>query len=192
MMNFMRYFGLFLLCAACWGGEAASAADLTAVHTVYIMGMAHGLDQYLANRLTNQHVYRVVTDPKLADAVMTDHIGRAFEEQLADLIPPPEEPKKDKPAEAKPDAKAESKKGASDARPPIMLVDPENKLPNLALNSTFGRNKGTLFLVDPKSRQVLWSVYEEPASGDSKQLDRTASDIVSRLKKDLTGQKEKR
>ena len=37
--------------------------------------MSHGLDQYLANRLTNEHVFQVVTDPKLADAVFSDRVG---------------------------------------------------------------------------------------------------------------------
>jgi len=44
--------------------------------------MRGGLDQYLANRLTNGGVFRVVTDPKLADAVLTDHMGTEFETQL--------------------------------------------------------------------------------------------------------------
>jgi len=32
---------------------------------------------------------------------------------------------------------------------------------------------------------VLWSVYDLPKGSDSKEMDRTASDIVSRIKKDL-------
>src|SRR5579864_7116417 len=69
------------------------AADLANVHSVYLLSMSHGLDQYLANRLTSDHVFRIVTDPKLADAVLTDHIGEAFEAQLETMFPKPEAPK---------------------------------------------------------------------------------------------------
>ena len=55
-------------------------------------------------------------------------------------------------------------------------------------NSSFSRGKGTVFLVDAKSRQVVWSVYQLPKGSSAKELDRTASDIVSRLKRDLKGQ----
>src|SRR5262245_31014721 len=124
MMVQMRSIGLLLLCF----GVAASAEDLGTVRTVYIMGMAHGLDQYLANRLTNEHVYRVVTDPKVADAVITDHIGKGFEEQLSELLPPPEAPKKPEPEPA-PDA---DKKKAPEPTRSLLLVDADAKLPNLA------------------------------------------------------------
>ena len=55
----------------------------------------------------------------------------------------------------------------------------------MGTTSSFGRNKGNIFLVNAKSRQVLWSTYEPAKSAASKELDRTASGIVSRLKKDL-------
>ena len=56
--------------------------------------------------------------------------------------------------------------------------------------STFGRGKGTIFLVDVKTRRVLWSVFEPPKGNPSnKDWDRMASDIVSRLKKDLAPKK---
>ena len=64
-----------------------------------------------------------------------------------------------------------------------------NKLANPALTSTFGRAKGTVFLVDVQSRQVIWSVYDTPKDSSSRQLDRTASDIVNRLKRDLSPKK---
>ncbi len=52
-------------------------------------------------------------------------------------------------------------------------------------NSSFGRAKGMVFLVDAKSKQVIWSAYELPKDTTSRQLDRTATDIVSRIKHDL-------
>ena len=80
---FLLSFSSALLCAA----------DLVNVQSVYVMPMSHGLDQYLANRLTSDHVFRIVTDPKLADAVLTDHIGEAFEAQMEIMYPKPEAPK---------------------------------------------------------------------------------------------------
>lgn len=163
---------LLLLCSA-----LACAADLAGVHSVYILPMRNGLDQYLANRLTNGGVFRVVTDPKLADAVLTDHIGETFESQLEDMSPKPEPVKKVAPPP--------KKEGEAPKSGPGPLIDTETKLHNPAQNSTFGRTKGTVFLVDQKSRQVLWSVFDQPKGSESKELDRTASDIVSRIKKDL-------
>src|SRR5579872_5311794 len=54
---------------------------------VYIMPMASGLDQYLANWLTHEHAMQVVTDPKTADVILTDRIGEDFEQKLAQLYP---------------------------------------------------------------------------------------------------------
>jgi hypothetical protein len=157
-------------------GALACAAELASVRAVYILPMRGGLDQYLANRLTNGGVFHVVTDPKLADAVLTDHIGAAFESQLENLIPKPA-PAPVKKVEAPP------KKSDGTAREP--LIDTETTAHELPQTSSFGRANGTVFLVDQKSRQVLWSVYDPPKGSESKEMDRTASDIVSRIKKDL-------
>jgi hypothetical protein len=174
-------------------------ADLSTVHSVYLMPMGSGLDQFLAERLTSEHVFQVVTDPKLADAVLTDRIGKAFEENLADLTAPPPPPKSaekagekqaaDKPAVGSP-AGATSDQTTPTQSSSSSLVsgfggDTENKLSDPAANSSFGRGKGTIFLVNVKSKQVIWSVYEQPKGSGSVQLDHSALDIVSRLKRDL-------
>ena len=70
-----------------------------------------------------------------------------------------------------------------------MFQDTVNKLDNPAGNSSFGRSKGNIFLVEAKSRQVVWSTFNPPRGMTTKDLDRTASDIVSRLKKDLNPKK---
>ena len=171
----------FLLLTA-FSGVLLNAADLAQVRTVYILPMASGLDQHLANRLTSNHVFQVVTDPKLAEAVFSDRIGPAFEQALTDLQPPPkvEAPAKaEKPPE---DAKAAP---AADIIPTVT----ENKLEDPSKRSSFGRSKGTVFLVDAKSHLVLWSVYEQPKGSGSNQLDSTATAIVSRLKSDLKKKK---
>jgi hypothetical protein len=53
-----------------------------------------------------------------------------------------------------------------------------------------GRGKGTFFIVDRKSRNVLWSVYQEPKDSTSTELTKTARKVVRRLKDDLTDKKQ--
>ncbi len=165
---------------------------------MYLLSMANGMDQYLANRLTSQHVIQVVTDPQRADAIFTDRLGEPFEDKLDELYPPPETEEPTKTAE-KPAAKppAPPKEGAKDKEtnaqkpaeavpaPPLPGFEPVNKLPRPA--STFGRARGTLFLVDIKSRQVLWSIYERPKDMTPHNLDRAAQRIVERLRQDMVG-----
>src|SRR5581483_240956 len=86
-----------LLCLLLCSGAIAGAGDLSTARSVYVLSMSHGMDQYLASRLANGHILQVVTDPKLADVFLTDHVGQAFETQMAELFPPPAdaEPSKD-------------------------------------------------------------------------------------------------
>jgi hypothetical protein len=173
----------------CWPGGAAWAADLHSVHAVYLVSMAHGLDQYLANRLTGEHVFVVVTDPKKADAVIAESLGENLDATLETIAPSPK-PKEKEEAKAvePPDAKSKGKGDAPPSNSGSSLAaafggDTNNKLEHPVSN--FSRSKGTIFLVDAKSRQVVWSLYIQPKGTQSKDMDRTASDIVSRLKKDL-------
>lgn len=152
-------------------------ADLTMVQRVYVLPMSHSLDQYLANRLTNEHVFTIVTDPKLADAVLTDHVGSGLEATLDNIMQPAPAPK------------ADSKDNADPSKGPVSLAESMSKTSNPAIGSSLGRSKGTIFLVDTKSRQVVWSAYDLPKDTSSKELDRTASDIVSRIRKDLNPKK---
>lgn len=122
-------------------------AEVPAVHTVYILPMANGLDQYLAEQLTRDHVVQVVADPKLADAIITDRLGEAFEQKMTQIHPRDDAEKK--------------ASTSSDIHPAF-------------------RSNGTrenFFLVDAKSRQVLWSDYEKPA----RSLNREASKIAKKL-----------
>ncbi|HMD70241.1 MAG TPA: hypothetical protein VKF41_02800 [Bryobacteraceae bacterium] len=187
----MKRLMLFL----CGSAALACAADLGTARTVYILSMSRGLDQYLANRLTNEHVFQVVTDPKLADVIFTEQIGEGFQAKLETISPTP---KPEKPAEPEKPAKAaapdkdakDAKDSKADAGEPAgpknpFLTEPENSVAPVGTMSSFARNKGVIFLVDAKSRQVLWSTYEPARSSASKELNRTAAGIVSRLKKDL-------
>jgi len=145
--------------------------NLWGVHSVYLLPMSRGLDQYLANRLTNQQVFQVVTDSKLADALFTGRLGSAFDNKLADRFGKPASPAAPKESEDK----NEPEPGAGPAT--------SNKLADPAANSNLGRSKGMVLLVDPKSGHVLWSAFQPPRDSRSRQLDRIA-DIVSRLKRD--------
>jgi len=157
----------------------ASGAELAGVHKVYVMPMPRGMDQYLANRLAAEHVFEVVTDPKLADAVFSDRVGEGLESQLDELKPP-------KDPVVKP---AELTRTATPGDAISSFTETANKLSNPALSSAFGHARGTVFLVDTKSRAVVWSTYDPPKGMTGKELNHTASDIVSRLKKDLNPKK---
>jgi hypothetical protein len=145
-----------LLCVIALGSALLSyGADSSGVQTVYVLPMANGLDQYVANRLAASGVFHVTTDPKKADAVFTDKLGEAFELRLDTLLLPPVE--------------KTSKESKAD----------ERAAPRV---SSISRSKGTVFLVDAATRAVLWSVYEPPKNTTPAELDRTAQRIVSALK----------
>ena len=146
----------FLLCWIAIAAGAVGAADLAGVQNVYILPMAHGLDQYLASRIASSGIFQVVADPKRADAFLTDRLGEAFEEKLRQLTSTE--------SELREKEKSESR-GQERAVPP----------------STFGRGRGTIFLVETAGRGVLWSTFEPPRSTTPKELDRTARRIVAKL-----------
>ena len=60
---------------------SSTHAEVFGVKTVYLLPMASGLDQYLALQLTSSGVLQVVTDPKKADAILTDGIGARLEDR---------------------------------------------------------------------------------------------------------------
>src|ERR1017187_10229063 len=93
-MEVMKRLLLLLSCSAALLG----GAELSGVHTVYVLSMSKGLDQYLANRLANDHLFQVVTDPKLADAFLTDRIGESLQAKLEEIFAPPP-PEKAAPAD---------------------------------------------------------------------------------------------
>jgi hypothetical protein len=138
---------LLLLILATMLAVICSFAETPAVHTVYILPMANGLDQYLADQLTRGHVVQVVADPKLADAIITDRLGEAFEQKMTQIHPRDDAEKK--------------ASTSSDIRPSFQS----------------NGSRENFFLVDAKSRQILWSDYEKPA----RSLNREASRIAKKL-----------
>lgn len=127
---------------------SALLAQAPAIHSVYILPMAGGLDQYLAEHLTQSGAMSVVTDPKAADAFLTDHVGEPFEQKMSEFH-----------------QSAEAAKNAPAIHPSFRSAS----------------SKGTVFLVDAKSRKVLWSDYEKPGSHDSATLNHVAARIVEKM-----------
>jgi hypothetical protein len=170
----------------------AAAAELTGGRTVYLMPMGRGLDQFIANRLTRMHVLQVVTDPAKADTIFTDQVGATLEDRLKDLYPPPPSPEakdaaKEKEAATKEKAEKPEKQSAPPAQgPPSLLSDTVNKADKAGTMGVSGRGRGTIFLVDVKSRQVLWSAFEKPKNSSPHELDHTAERVVKLLKEDLS------
>ena len=144
----MKY--LFALLAASF----ALPAQISGVHSVYILPMAGGLDQYLAQELAQKHVIGVVADPKAADAVLADRLGGPFEQKMSEIYPPA------------PAAKSDSATEQS-----------MNEHP--AFHSS--QMRGTIFLVDAKTRKVIWSDYEKPHAPSDASLHREARRIAKKL-----------
>jgi hypothetical protein len=116
------------------------------------MQMSDALDQHLASRLSSTRVLSVVLDPASADAVLTDSIDAAFWTWLQRAYPLAK------------DASTDDAKRAAKDVPPA------------------GKPTGTVFLVDPRSRTVLWSTYEPPRDASPAELDRAAGRITNHLK----------
>jgi hypothetical protein len=149
---------LFMVTLSCYALFCADFRELSRVHTVYVVGMSNGLDQYLSNRLSSTGVVWIVLDPARADAIFTDRLDETFWSWL-------------------------------NARYPLQSKAP---LPaqgdDLRAGDLMGANsriRGNLFLVDPKSRLVLWSCYDQAKSTSADELDHVAMRVTKRLKVSL-------
>jgi hypothetical protein len=164
----MMTLGLFLMMQAAAGGVSP---ELLAVKNVYILPMGNGFDQFLANAVSRKGVLQVVADPAKADVIFTDRLGKGFEKAMAELYPEPKAVEAVKPAK---EEEEEDKPAAFDVK-------------NLAVErqSTFGRGKGTYFLVNRATKNVIWSVYEKPAARRPDDLADSAWDVAGALAKAL-------
>ncbi|WP_031497172.1 hypothetical protein [Bryobacter aggregatus] len=166
-------------------GLAQGNAELSQVQTVYLMPMANGFDQYLANRLRNGvNQIRIVTDPSKADAVFTDRIGTSFEAKLEEM----EEAAKEKVAAVAPVTSPLPQDIPHNAGP---VGDTPSAGFKFApkISSSAGRGRGTYFLVDRRSRLVLWSTYKASKDMQPKTLNGTAGKIAEELERDFIGKK---
>jgi hypothetical protein len=178
----MKLFWALALLAA--SVPAAVNQQLKQVTTVYILGMTGGMDQYLADRLTRMGVLQVVTDPQKADAIITDRLGEPFEAKLKELYPPPPPPAPVKDEKADKDGKVPAEKSTKDDKDKI---GDSGSAPRV---SSFNRGRGNFFIVDRKSRNVVWSTYERSKDTTPGELSKTAERVVKRLKDDLSDKKE--
>lgn len=188
-----RLCALILLAGGALLLSAAGRSELASVQSVYLMPMTSGLDQYLANRLVSANVFHVVTDARRADAVLTDQLGAGFERRMDDLFPPmaaaASEPEPAAAADAKEPADPKAAAKARELTETRREAQEVEKLKRMGLppSSSFSRGRGNVFLVDIKTRQVLWSLYARPKRVMPDDLDRTSASIVDRLKKDVSG-----
>jgi hypothetical protein len=149
-----------LYAAAASAADPPKYPDLVYVRQIYIAPMASGFDQYLANRLTQGGRFQVVTDPQIAEAILTDRIGESFEAYFATLYPPP-----------KPETENAEEEGDLEAEQPRTRV------------SAFNRARGNLYLVERASRKVIWSDYRRPRNTRPDELDDLADHFAGRLRK---------
>ena len=131
-----------------------SAADTLSprFRTVYVLEMADGLDQYLSSRLTANRVFWVVLEPTSADAVLTQSLDENFWNWLSHNYPPP-------------------------AGAPA-----STRSPAPATGRTTPRQPGMVFLVDPRTRVVLWSFWISPKKATPDELNHNAEVIAAQLK----------
>jgi hypothetical protein len=162
----MKWFCLFAALSVARAGAEAHP-ELLEVKTVYVLPMTYSLDQFLAIRLTKGGVLQVVTDPKLADAILSEHIGTSLEDQMKSLYGA----KKEDPADKDKDKDKPASFGAPMA------------------GGT--RSKGAVFLVDRKTRNVIWSDYVRPKNAQPDELNHVADKIAAQLEKDKKVKKEK-
>jgi hypothetical protein len=181
-----------LLCSITAFAATGVNPQLHQVKRVYILAMGSGMDQFLANQFTKEGVFEVVTDPKAADAIVTDNVGEPFQKKFDDLYPPPPKPKAPEATKPAADAGATVDVGdsAADAKP-------EKKDPFDGVDfsgggfgsGSIGRSKGNIFVVDRNSRIVLWSVFDRPKNTTPGELTKTAARVVKHLKDDLADKK---
>ena len=192
----MRRIAIFFAAAAlAIGANVPPSPELQQIRTVYILPMRLGFDQYLANQLAQSRLLRVVTDPKKADGVLTDHLGESLEAQLDELNPPPKPPPPA--AEAKPavstaatDVKAPDAEAAADepAAKPVVKKAKSTSADAVANESSppprgsFSAGRGNVFLVDKTSRTVVWSTFEQLDSAQPAYLTHIAEYVVKDLK----------
>lgn len=132
--------------------------------------MNGALDQYVAEQVTSEGLFPVTVDPAQAKTVMTDHIDAKFFDGMNEVFAAPEPPA------AEDAAAAES--GSIEAG--LTLRRPANR--------PRGNPHGTVFLVDVRTRQVLWSAYIGEYDRRPKRLHREAKQVVDELRKGLASQ----
>lgn len=147
---------------------AAFAQGFDAVSKVYVWPMQASFDQYLAQELARQNAFRVVVDPKDADAVLTDRIDQTFLDRLVEMFAEPE-------PEPEPEESDEQSAGSESIE--------GGQFQMRQGRSSFNLSKGNLFLVGVNNRSVIWSTYLKEFEHTPDRLNRQAQEVVQRLLK---------
>lgn len=137
---------------------------------VYILQMRSGFDLYLASQLTQMGALTVVTDPTLAQYVLSDSVGKGFEDAMEALYPKP------KPEEPDEKADDDSKKDGAGS-----MVDAYAN--TTRRTSSFARGEGNLFLVNRENSIVVWSTFLDRRDARSDAMNKDATQVVKRLLK---------
>jgi hypothetical protein len=148
----MRLFALALSSLLCAFLYGDDSHISPRFQTVYIVEMPNEFDQHLASRLTASRVLWVVLDPASADAVLTDSLDESFLSWMQHTYG--------------------GTHGAS-AETPVSTL----RRPLMGQQS-----RGTIFLVDPRRKLVLWSASERPKDASAEEADRTAMRLTNALK----------
>ena len=146
------------------------------VQKVYLWPMSDSLDQFLAEQVATEGVFDVVVDPKRAQAILTDRISSKFLEGMEELFPTPEEI-----AEAEPRKKKRKKLTIQGQFPRGPIASERSPIYSAS------RAEGAVFLVDVRTREVLWSTFLKGYDTTPKAMHRQARMVVMRLKKQLAG-----
>ena len=152
MCRYIRVSAVLLAVLFCGLSSGQDTRISPRFQTVYILPMTNSLDQHLASRLTSGRVLWVVLDPKSADAVLTDNVDDTFWDWLAKTYPGTAAGSGNSPA------------------------------PNRTPSAAPPKQRGTIFLIDPRRRLVLWSIYDLPKNSSPAELDHSASRITNQLK----------
>jgi len=140
---------------------------------VYFWPMTSAFDQYLAQEASVGGLLNVTVDPKNASAVMTDRIDGKFLKGMDEIfpLPEPEEEKVENAEDAEEELSSDSIEGDFNLQRPA--------------NLPVGRPRGTLFLVDVKTRNVLWSTFLKEFDATPNKLQRQARTVIEKLKQEL-------
>jgi hypothetical protein len=102
----------------------------------------------------------VVLEPASADTVFTETLDDSFWNWLARTYPPA------------------PGKVSSGGRGTVTRTDTQST----SKTQSASKHEGMVFLVDPRTRVVLWSAYQLPAKSSSSELNHSATRIVNELK----------
>lgn len=152
-------------------GASARPAELTSGASVYLLSMRYGFDLFLANQLTQAGLLTVVTDPALAEYVLSDSVGAGFEQSMDTLYP--------KPKEEEPKAEDSAEKDAKEGSAESIVQAYSSATPRA---SSFSRSDGTYFLVNRHSRAVVWSTFVNHRDTRNQAMNKDAAQLVKRLK----------